>query len=116
MKMLKTVLAISALGTAALAVAHLAANHARAEGTVARGSATVALHVEGMTCPSCKVAVRTALSKLDGVKDARVDVAKKSATVEYDPSKVAPQQMVDAVSRLGYEASLSTKSGSQEAP
>jgi len=42
MKMLKIVLAISALGTAALAVAHIATGHARAEGT-ATGSATVSL-------------------------------------------------------------------------
>jgi len=102
----------SASTTPALAVSHLATSHARAEGTAAAGSAAVALHVEGMTCPSCKVAVRTALSKLDGVKDARVDVAKKSATVDYDPARVTPPQMVDAVNRLGYEASLPAKSGS----
>ncbi len=112
MKVLKSILATAVLGTAALAVSHLATSHARAEGTAAAGSATVALHVEGMTCPSCKVAVRTALSKLDGVKDARVDVAKKSATVDYDPARVTPPQMVDAVNRLGYEASLPAKSGS----
>jgi copper chaperone CopZ len=56
--------------------------------------------------------VRTALSKLDGVKHASVDLAGKSATVDYDPSRVTPQQMVDAVNRLGYEASLPVKSGS----
>lgn len=65
-----------------------------------------------MTCPSCKVAVRFALTKLDGVKDAKVDVAKKSATVDYDPAKVTPKQLVDAVNRLGYEASISSRSGS----
>ncbi len=108
MKMLKIVLAISVLGTAVLAVA---IGRARAEGTAA-GSATVSLHVEGMTCASCKVAVRTALSKLDGVKDARVDVDRKRADIHYDPTRVTPQQMVDAVNRLGYQASLPAKSGS----
>ncbi|MCM2333332.1 MAG: heavy-metal-associated domain-containing protein [Anaeromyxobacteraceae bacterium] len=72
----------------------------------------MSLHVEGMTCASCKVAVRTALTKLEGVKDARGDVAKKSATVDYDPIKVTPQQLVDAANRLGYQASLSAKRGS----
>jgi Cu+-exporting ATPase len=56
--------------------------------------------------------VRTALSKLDGVKHARVDLAEKSAAVEYDPARVTPQQMVDAVNRLGYKASLPEKPGS----
>ncbi len=112
MKQLRTVLAVSVLGTAALVVAHLATSHARAEGTAAAGSATVVLRVEGMTCPSCKVAVRTALSKLGGVKDARVDVVRKSATIDYDPNRVTPHQMVDAVNRLGYQASLPAKTGS----
>lgn len=105
------VLAAVALGTVAVVATSLAASHARAEGAVA-GTAAVALHVEGMTCPSCKVAVRTAITRLAGVKDAKVDVAQKSATVEYDPSKVSPQQIVDAVNRLGYQASLPAKSGS----
>lgn len=112
MKVLKSILATAVLGTAALAVAHLPATRAGTEGTAAAGSATVSLHVEGMTCPSCKVAVRLALTKLDGVKDAKVDVAKKSATVDYDPAKVTPKQLVDAVNRLGYEASISARSGS----
>jgi copper chaperone CopZ len=110
MKKLETVLAISVLGTAAVATAYLSTGRARAEGT-APGLATVSLRVEGMTCPSCQVAVRTALSKLDGVKGAKVDVEKKSATVDYDPAKVAPQKMIDAVNRLGYQASLPAKSG-----
>jgi copper chaperone CopZ len=100
------------IAAAALAMAALPLEHASAEGVAVAGSATTTLHVGGMTCPSCKVAVRTALSKLDGVKDAKVDVANKSATVEYDPSKVTPQQLVDAVNRLGYQASLPAKSGS----
>ncbi len=111
MKMLETIVAISVLGAAALAVAHVATGHTRGEATVA-GSATVSLRVEGMTCASCKVAVRTALSKLDGVNEARVDVARKSATIDYDPTRVTPQQMVDAVNRLGYQASLPANSGS----
>lgn len=99
----------AALIGAALVVATVPFEHARAEGA---GGASVSLHVEGMTCPSCKVAVRTALTKLEGVKDARVDVAKKNATVDYDPTKVTPQQLIDAVNRLGYQAALPSKSGS----
>ncbi len=82
----------------------LGAHPARAE--AAASGANITLHVEGMTCPACKAAVKTAIVRLPGATDAKVDVAKKSATVEYDASKVSPQQMVEAVNRLGYEASL----------
>jgi mercuric ion binding protein len=114
MSLLRTVVAVSLLGAATLVVAHVTAGHARAEASVTAVHAAVSLHVEGMTCPSCKVAVRTALSKLAGVKDARVDVDRKSATVEYDPNRVTPQQMIDAVNRLGYQASLPANSESRE--
>jgi len=72
-------------------------------------SASISFNVEGMTCPSCSVAVRTALKKVDGVKDAKVSVSEKRATVDYDPRKATPQQMVDAVNNLGYRASLPSK-------
>lgn len=73
---------------------------------------TIALTVEGMTCASCSVAVRTALKQLDGVKDAKVSAPDKRAVVDYEPAKVTPQQMVDAVNKLGYRASLPAAKGS----
>lgn len=107
MKQLRTLAAVAALAIGSILVA--LTGHARAEGSATGGQATVSLHVEGMTCASCKVAVRTALTKLDGVKEARVDVAQKSASVSYDPGRVTPRQIVDAVNRLGYQASLPAK-------
>lgn len=107
----KRFLRAATIGAAVSVIAGFAAGGggARAEGARV---ATVSLHVEGMTCASCKIAVRAALSRLDGVKEAEVDVPKKSATVEYDPAKVTPQQLVDAVNRLGYRASLPANSTS----
>jgi periplasmic mercuric ion binding protein len=112
MDKLRMIVTSAALGVAALAVAHSSIPHARADGPAAGTYATASLHVEGMTCPSCKVAVRTALSRLDGVKEAKVDVASKSASVVYDPARVKPQQLVDAVNKLGYQASLAVKGAS----
>lgn len=88
----------------------LGARPARGD-TAASGVTNITLHVEGMTCPSCKAAVKTALLRLPGVRDAKVDVARRSANVEYDASKVSPQQMVTAVNRLGYEATLLASGG-----
>jgi periplasmic mercuric ion binding protein len=84
---------------------------ARAPNAKARPStATVTLSVEGMTCASCSVAVKTVLKRLDGVKEAKVNLSEKNAVVEYEPAKVKPQQMVDAVNKLGYPANLTRAS------
>ena len=92
----------------------VACSDAKAESPIVDTSRvhSVALTVEGMTCPSCSVAVRTALKRLDGVREAKVDVAAKRAVVEYEPAKVTPKQLVDAVNRLGYQASLPSTQGS----
>lgn len=82
---------------------------AGAEATAARPSPTIstaALTVDGMTCASCSLAVRTALGRLDGIRDVRVNVGAKRTVIEYEPARVTPQQLVDAVNRLGYRASL----------
>lgn len=72
----------------------------------------VTLRVEGMTCASCAFTVRTALEKLDGVKNAKVSKAENQAVIDYDPAKVTPKQMVDAINKLGYRASLPAAEGS----
>jgi Cu+-exporting ATPase len=98
-----------ALG-AALALSACSSNaSAEAPAEKTASARTIALTVEGMTCASCSVAVRTALKKLDGVKDAKVSVSEKRAVVEYEPAKVTPQQLIDAVNKLGYRASLPAK-------
>jgi copper ion binding protein len=101
----KTVFAVMAASSLVLG-----ARPTRAE-DAAPGVASVTLHVEGMSCASCKAAVKTAIARLPGVTDAKVDLEKKSATVEYDASKVSPQKMVDAVNQLGFEASLPAATG-----
>ncbi len=99
-----------ALGSAlALSTSCSTTASAQAPAEKTASAQTVALTVEGMTCASCSVAVRTALKKLDGVKDAKVSVSEKRALVEYQPAKVTPRQMVDAVNKLGYRASLPSK-------
>jgi copper chaperone len=57
--------------------------------------------VNGMKCEHCKASVEGALKGLNGVADAQVDLGAKKVTVEYDPAKVQPQAMKDAVEGLG---------------
>ena len=100
---------VAAVGLGALTVFSPTGSRAFAEAPNAKtkpSTTTVTLSVEGMTCASCSVAVRTVLKRLDGVKEAKVNLSEKNAVVEYEPAKVKPQQMVDAVNRLGYQANL----------
>jgi len=75
----------------------------------AAGVKTATLNVEGMTCASCTVTVKTALRKLDGVKDATVKLDEKRAIVQYDPGKVTPQQMAEAVTKAGYKTTVASE-------
>jgi P-type Cu+ transporter len=58
-----------------------------------------------MTCSSCAARVEKKLNKLDGV-DASVNYATEIASVEYDPTRVAPEELVRTVEATGYSAAL----------
>ncbi len=66
----------------------------------------VVIPVEGMSCSTCEVAVRSALQRTNGVKSAHVSVATKTATVDYEPAKTNPAEIVKAINSTGYTASL----------
>ena len=63
------------------------------------------LPIGGMTCASCAARVERKLNSLDGVT-ASVNYATEKAAVEYDPSRVTPGTLVDAVEQVGYSATL----------
>jgi copper chaperone CopZ len=69
----------------------------------------VVIPVEGMTCVTCEIAVRNALKRVNGVASEHVSVATKNATVDYDPTKTNPDQIVAAINSTGYRASLTQK-------
>lgn len=66
----------------------------------------VALKISGMTCEACAVSVQAALTKLPGVAEAHVDFAGTAAHIRYDPARVKPEQLVEAVNATGFKASL----------
>ena len=65
----------------------------------------VQLPIEGMTCSSCAGRIEKRLNELDGVT-ASVNYATEAASVEYDASHVAPNQLVEAVEGAGYSTTL----------
>lgn len=67
---------------------------------------TIELKVSGMTCSGCAVSVRNALLEVRGVASASVDHEAGRATVRYDPVKASTDQLIEAVNKTGYKASL----------
>ena len=72
-----------------------------AEGT------SVTMSVAGMKCGACSDKVTAALKALEGVNEAAVDHVAGTATVKVDGEKVTNDQLLAAVTALGYEVSLS---------
>jgi copper chaperone CopZ len=62
------------------------------------------LQITGMSCGHCVARVQKALSKLDGVDVRNVEVG--SAEMSYDPSRVSPDQILEAVDAAGFEPSV----------
>lgn len=60
-------------------------------------------HVEGMACEHCVHAVKTAVSKLQGVGSVDVDLNAKTAAVEYDKEKVTDGEIRKAIEDQGYD-------------
>lgn len=56
-----------------------------------------------MTCAACAVSVESMLKSAPGVKDAGVNFANQTAWVEYDPTRVSPQQLQSTVRSIGYD-------------
>ncbi|MCX5998664.1 MAG: cation transporter, partial [Chloroflexi bacterium] len=59
------------------------------------------LRITGMTCATCASTVEKSLSETAGVSKASVNVATEKATIEYDPSIISQQDLVDAVVKAG---------------
>ncbi|HUG30298.1 MAG TPA: heavy metal translocating P-type ATPase [Candidatus Limnocylindria bacterium] len=66
----------------------------------------VSFPVEGMTCASCVNRITRFLRNVDGVEDANVNLATESATVRFDPGRVAAPALLAAVDAAGYVARL----------
>jgi copper chaperone CopZ len=67
------------------------------------GNKKAEMTVAGMACAGCSGAVEKALQSLDGVSNARVDLAKKTAFVEFDPDKLGLDDLKKAVIGAGYK-------------
>jgi Cu+-exporting ATPase len=70
----------------------------------ADATATCTLDIGGMTCASCVRRVEKALTKVDGVASAEVNLATEVATVAFDPQRIGLAELTAAVGKAGYTA------------
>ncbi|MDI7247377.1 MAG: cation transporter [Bacillota bacterium] len=66
---------------------------------------TLVLHIEGMSCNHCRIAVQRALLQVPGVRTAEVDLASGTAKVTFDPTRANRLEMEKAVEGEGYRVS-----------
>lgn len=63
---------------------------------------TIQLSVTGMTCGGCVNSVHNVLTALPGVQSAEVTLNPGQARVVFDPDRVAPAALVQAVIDAGF--------------
>ncbi|TSA85520.1 copper-translocating P-type ATPase [Deinococcus detaillensis] len=86
-------------------------------------TAELDLPITGMTCANCVGRVERALSKVDGVLSASVNLASERAHIQYLPASTTPGQLKTAVREAGYgvleteagEAGVDTQRAAREA-
>lgn len=66
----------------------------------------IVLDVPDMTCPLCPITIEKTLERVPGVVAAKADFGSKRAEVTYDPDKVHPPALVQAVDAAGYHAKV----------
>lgn len=93
--------AIEDAGFEAEVLAEPNASHATTHGTVSGQ-----FMIGGMTCAACVNSVEGILRNLPGVKKAVVALATSLGEVEYDPTVISKNDIVNAIEDAGFEGSL----------
>ena len=65
------------------------------------GALEMELAVEGIACGGCIGRIETALKRLPGVLDARVNFTNRRLTTAWRAGEAAPQQIIAALEHMG---------------
>lgn len=81
-----------------------------------RGLRKVVMPLEGVHCASCVARIEESLTSLDGIRQASVHLPTRTAFVTYDPARVSPDRIREAVeSSGGYKVlQISTSGGGSD--
>lgn len=58
--------------------------------------------IGGISCSFCAGTIRKSVSRIPGVQNVNVSISHEEALVQYDPSRVEPWQIEDAIRSSGY--------------
>jgi mercuric ion binding protein len=72
----------------------------------AAAQATATFAIANMTCPTCPITVKTAMSHVSGVNSVSIDFKAKTATVVFDPARASVARIAAASTDAGYPARL----------
>jgi len=66
----------------------------------------IELKIGGMHCGACATGIQMLLSTMEGVnpKSVFVDYKGEKGTVEFDPTKVTKEAIIQNISNIGYTA------------
>jgi copper chaperone CopZ len=74
--------------------------------TMLERTVTTMLRSRELSCPSCVPRIEKALGALPGVIRARVHFNSGRIEVEHEPTRPAPEELIAAVARAGYQAEV----------
>ncbi len=69
--------------------------------------------IDGMTCASCSGRVEKALGKLEGVREAQVNLATEKASISVETGVAGPADLIRAIEKTGFGASMVTGDDAQ---
>jgi copper chaperone CopZ len=75
--------------------------------SIAASAAEIVKTIEIKTsaiCEMCQERIEKAVKELDGIKSANLTVDTKIIKVDYDESKVKPEDIKEKISKTGYDA------------
>ena len=94
-----------ALSIGVAAVTSVTANASSSQSAPAHAQ-VASFAIANMTCSTCPITVKTAMSKVNGVRSVKVDLNSKTATVEFDPTLTSAAAIAAASTNAGYPAKL----------
>lgn len=63
----------------------------------------IEIPVKGMHCDGCERTLQLALTRIEGVRDARPDRKAERVTIHYDPERVSEETLREHIDLCGFE-------------
>ena len=70
--------------------------------------------VVGMACSACSANVERKLNSLEGISSASVNLAGRSALIDFDPNKISLETMKREVNNIGYDLVIEKDRSAEE--